>query len=298
MDHHGKQREGFPGQRLVVVPPDLVRQVSSLPVTRDLSVTHLGHFVTAPGHFVHRPRGTGQWLAIYCMEGAGRARVGKTEHSLASGDLLFLEPTRGHEYEADSVNPWSIFWVHFIGQRAKDYVESLGWTRDAPVLHVPETGILLESFEDLYRHTLHGMSDAEMMAMGTAWARLLGLARIGIRARESRARLMEDKILRVMSKLRETPQADWPVGEMARLAGMSSGYFSEQFRQRTGSPPQTFLIRLRLQLACRILEQEQESIERTASRVGYEDAYYFSRLFRKHLGVSPSRFRRDALAGR
>jgi AraC family transcriptional regulator, arabinose operon regulatory protein len=88
------------------------------------------------------------------------------------------------------------------------------------------------------------------------------------------------------------------VEAMAALAGMSAGHFSGLFRRQTGSPPLTFLIRLRLQLACRILEQEQETIERTASRVGYEDAYYFSRLFRKHLGVVPSRFRRDARAGR
>lgn len=297
MSAQRKQSEGFPGQRLVVVPPEVVKQVSKLPVTRDLTVTHLGHFVTAPGHFVRRARGAGQWVGIHCLEGTGKVIASGTEHTIHAGDFVFLEPGRPHEYAADPVNPWSIFWIHFTGIRAKDHMEALGWSGGPLLIHVPSGKTMLEAFEDLYRHTLHGMSDAEMLAMGTSLARLLGLARLCTRAREIRARKVEDRLLRVMSKLRESPQAEWTVSEMARMAGMSAGYFSEQFRQRTGSPPQTFLIRLRLQMACRILEQEQESIERTAVRVGYEDAYYFSRLFRKHLGVAPSRFRRDARAG-
>lgn len=298
MNQASRQQEGFPGQRLVVVPPEVVRRVSRLPVVRDLAVTHLGHFVTAPGHFVRRPRGAGEWLLIYCIFGAGCARTRNRKHALRAGDLIVLEPNQAHVYEADPVNPWSIFWVHFTGLRGKDHVEALGWTETSPVLHVPDTGTMLAAFEDLYRHTPHGMSDAEMLAMGTSFGRLCGLARLLTRAREIRARRTEDKILDVIERLREAPQLGWTIDRMAGIAGMSAGHFSGLFRRQTGSPPQTFLIRLRLQLACRILEQEQESIERTAIRVGYEDAYYFSRLFRKHLGVVPSRFRRDARAGR
>lgn len=297
MEHATRRKEGFPGQRLVVVPAEVVRRGSRLPITRDLGVTHLGHFVTAPGHFVKRSHGSGQWVMIYCLEGAGRVASRGMAHDLRGGDLIILEPRREHEYAADPVHPWSIFWVHFTGLRAADHLEALGWTACSPVLHVPDAAMMLAAFEDLYRHTLHGMSDAEMLALGTSLARLLGLARLGTRAREARARRTEDKILRVMESLRAAPQQNPSVEEMARRAGMSAGHFSELFRRRTGSPPQTFLIRLRLQMACRILEQEQESIERTANRVGYEDAYYFSRLFRKHLGVSPSRFRREARAG-
>lgn len=298
MSQSSRQQEGFPGQRLVVVPPEVVRRVARLPVTRDLAVTHLGHFVTAPGHFVERANGAGQWVLIYCINGSGEAQTRNRTHQLRAGDLMMLEPNQAHAYEADPSNPWSIFWVHFIGLRARDHVKALGWAESSPVIHVPDTTSMLGAFEDLYRHTPHGMSDAEMIAMGTSFGRLCGLARLLTRAREIRARRTEEKILQVIARLREAPQLEWTIDKMAAIAGMSSGHFSGLFRQQTGSPPQTFLIRLRLQLACRILEQEQESIERTASRVGYEDSYYFSRLFRKHLGVVPSRFRRDARAGR
>ena len=97
----------------------------------------------------------------------------------------------------------------------------------------------------------------------------------------------------VLRRLRESPERQWTVGEMAQAAGFSKKHFAELFRQQTGSPPMTFLIRLRLQRACEILGREEASIEETAHRVGYEDAYYFSRLFRNHIGVAPSRFRAE-----
>lgn len=297
MDPVPRQPEGFPGQRLVVVPSDVVRQALQAPVTRDLTVTHVGHFVTAPGHFVRRPKGSGQWLLIYCLDGAGAVETRGTRHELGQGDLVVLEPDEAHVYEADLFTPWSIFWVHFSGLRAADFLAALGWSQAEPVLHVPDTTTMLAAFEDIYRHTLHGHSDADMLALGTSFARLLGLVRLGTRARDTRTRQTEDKILAVLAKLREEPQRRWTVAAMARLAGLSPAHFNVLFGRQTGSPPLNFLIRLRLQLACQLLAREQDTIERTAERVGYEDAYYFSRLFRRHLGVSPSRFRRELQTG-
>lgn len=298
MDSVSRQPEGFPGQRLVVVASDVVRQASRAPVTRDLAVTHLGHFVTAPGHFVRRPKGAGQWVMIYCLDGAGAAETRGERHELGRGDLIVLEPGEAHVYEADLFLPWSIFWVHFHGQRAADYLSALGWTQAAPVLHVPDTGTMLAAFEDVYRHTLHGHSEADMLALATSFARLLGLARLGARARDTRARRTEEQILAVLARLRDEPQRRWTVAAMARLANLSAAHFNVLFHRQTGSPPLNFLIRLRLQFACRLLAVEDDTVERIAHRVGYEDAYYFSRLFRRHLGVAPSRFRREVRAGR
>jgi AraC-like DNA-binding protein len=156
---------------------------------------------------------------------------------------------------------------------------------------------MLDVFEDVYRHTLHGYPDADVAALTTEFGRLLGVARLRSRARDLRARRTEDRILGVLHRLRERPEHRWTVAEMARAAGLSTPHFAELFRLQTGSPPLTFLIRLRLQLACSILEREAVTIEQTAHRVGYEDAYYFSRLFRKHLGVAPSRFRDEVRGG-
>ena len=50
------------------------------------------------------------------------------------GDLLFLPPREHHVYSADPRSPWTIFWMHFRGLRAEDYLESLGVSRSRPVV--------------------------------------------------------------------------------------------------------------------------------------------------------------------
>ena len=292
-----RRAEGFPGQRLVVVPSEMVGRGVEMPVVRDLMVTHLGHFNSAPGHYVRRLKGARQWVMIYCLGGAGAVEFDGRRHELGEGDLILLPPGEAHLYEADLLAPWSLFWFHFVGLRAADWVEALGWSRELPVLHVPGVEPMMEVFEDVYRHTLHGYPDADVLALTTEFGRLFGVVRMRLRARDLRARQTEDRILEVLRLLREEPQRRWTVAQMARLARLSTPHFTELFRLQTGSPPLTFLIRLRLQLACSILEREEITIEETSRRVGYEDAYYFSRLFRKHLGVAPSRFREELRGG-
>jgi len=292
-----RKAEGFPGQRLVVVPSEVVERGLGMPVVRDLIVTHLGHFNSAPGHYVRRLKGARQWVMIYCLGGAGAVEFGGGRHELGEGDLVLLPPGEAHLYEADLLAPWSIFWFHFGGRRVADWVEVLGWTREEPLLHVPGREGMLEVLEDVYRHTLHGYPDADVLGLTAEFGRLLGAVRMRTRARDLRARKTEDRILEVLRQLREEPERRWTVAQMAKAARLSTPHFAELFRLQTGSPPLTFLIRLRLQLACSILEREAITIEETAHRVGYEDAYYFSRLFCKHLGVAPSSYREELRGG-
>ena len=298
MNPPSRQPEGFPGQRLVVVPSDVVIRGGAMPVVRDLQVTHLGHFASAPGHYVQRPNGAPQWVMIYCLSGLGAVQFGGRQFELGEEDLVFLPPGEPHLYEADLLAPWSICWVHFGGQRAADWTEILGWTRENSVLHVPEPAQIMAVFEDVYRYTMHGYPDADLLGLTAEFGRLLALIRLRLRSRDRRSHLTEDKLLEVLRCLRDSPENRWTVAGMARLAGLSTPHFAQLFREWTGSPPLSFLIRLRLQRACSILAHEPVTIEETARRVGYEDPYYFSRIFRKYLGVPPSSFRKDLRAGR
>ncbi len=117
-----KRPEGFPGQRLVIVPRHLAVIASRQAVTRDLCVTHIGHFSAAGGHFVERKHGTSQHVMIACLAGAGTCVLGESEWRIGPGEVLFLPPKQHHLYRADDHSPWTIFWVHFRGLRTDDYL--------------------------------------------------------------------------------------------------------------------------------------------------------------------------------
>jgi AraC-like DNA-binding protein len=77
---------------------------------------------------------------------------------------------------------------------------------------------------------------------------------------------------------------------MARLCGMSPTHFSRSFRKAYGLTFQEFLLRYRVRQACRYMMSPTASITDIAYNVGFSDPSYFTRVFRRYLGISPSEY--------
>ncbi|NLZ80456.1 MAG: helix-turn-helix transcriptional regulator [Clostridiales bacterium] len=79
---------------------------------------------------------------------------------------------------------------------------------------------------------------------------------------------------------------------IARNMYLSPVYISKIFKEETGESPINYLIKIRLEKAKDMLEtSDSESIKKIANTVGYDDAYHFSKLFKKYYGISPSHYR-------
>jgi AraC-like DNA-binding protein len=82
-----------------------------------------------------------------------------------------------------------------------------------------------------------------------------------------------------------------PVGAMAKLSGLPERTFIRRFVKATGLSPLEYVHVLRLEEAKQMLETEEMSIEAIAEQVGYEDASFFGRLFRRKVGLTPAQYR-------
>ena len=83
-----------------------------------------------------------------------------------------------------------------------------------------------------------------------------------------------------------------PVAGMLQASGLAERTFARRFQQATGLSPLEYVHTLRLEEAKQHLEAGDDSVEAIAQAVGYEDAAYFSRLFRRKVGLSPAQYRR------
>lgn len=83
-----------------------------------------------------------------------------------------------------------------------------------------------------------------------------------------------------------------PVAGMERLSGLAGRSFKRRFRQATGMSPMEYVHTLRLEESKQLLETTDLPIEAVANEVGYEDASFFSRLFRRKVGLTPAQYRR------
>jgi iron complex transport system substrate-binding protein len=87
------------------------------------------------------------------------------------------------------------------------------------------------------------------------------------------------------------------LADLARRAGYSVSHFSALFKAHFGTSPIDYLVRLRLRAAAYLLRDVNVSVSSAAASVGYDDLYYFSKLFKKKLGVSPRAYRKKLRGG-
>jgi AraC-like DNA-binding protein len=91
--------------------------------------------------------------------------------------------------------------------------------------------------------------------------------------------------------IHEQPDRPWTLSDLGHRVGLGRSAFSARFTKLVGQPMQRYLIARRMMKAAFLLETSNEGIARIASRVGYETATAFSKLFHRHHGLSPGRYR-------
>lgn len=82
------------------------------------------------------------------------------------------------------------------------------------------------------------------------------------------------------------------VEDIAHELHLSTSYFSTQFQKSTGFTPIAYLNNLRIQEACQYLDFTDMKINQLCHKIGYDDAYYFSRIFTKIMGISPKEYKK------
>ncbi|OVE75957.1 hypothetical protein BVX97_02855 [bacterium E08(2017)] len=80
--------------------------------------------------------------------------------------------------------------------------------------------------------------------------------------------------------------------QLASVAHLTPNYLSRYFKKTYGMTPINYLLKLRIDAACAILETTEDSLKYVSSRVGFTDHYYFSRVFRKLKGMPPGEYRK------
>jgi len=112
-------------------------------------------------------------------------------------------------------------------------------------------------------------------------------------ARLAHSRQVEDAVIaRCQVWIADHYHESAPVAAMTRLSGIAERSFKRRFQQATGMSPLEYVHTLRLEEAKQMLESTDEPIEAIANAVGYEDAGFFCRLFRRSVNLTPAQYRK------
>lgn len=276
---------------MVVVPEPLRAAARSQVLLKGLHVTDAGYFPVARAHRIERPNGAPTTLVILCLRGSGWFRLGDETGTVEPGDLVWLPAGRAHAYGAGE-DPWTIAWAHFTGDEVPAWARllDLGATASEAKVRLPVDRLDEIALDRVYAAIERGFSLRQQLAAATALRRSLSeAAQLAIAPTESRSAL--DRVLASVETLRQDWQRPRRLVELATASGVSVTHYCSLFRHHTGFAPIDFLIRLRVQHACRLLDTTTLPVREVAERVGYSDSYYFTRCFRRVMGCSPRAYR-------
>lgn len=97
----------------------------------------------------------------------------------------------------------------------------------------------------------------------------------------------------ILEEMKQDYTKDISLTKLAEKYGISSGHLSTQIKQELGISFSEYITAKRMQKAKELLQNEIFSVEEVADAVGYHDYFYFTKAFKKTLGISPSKYRKE-----
>jgi AraC family transcriptional regulator, arabinose operon regulatory protein len=279
--------DGFPGQRLLVLPRPRVREFLQQQGTTRLVVTDCGYFPRAESHGRRRTVPIQQAIVMACVDGAGWCETDAGRFPVQRGQVVVLPPGQPHAYGADDHDPWTLWWFHAAGPDVEVFLRAAGMTEGSPVRRPRNIYPVVSLMSEVLRWMERDSTTTSLLAAsGAAWHNLTLIAAERTQADDSR-----DVIDHAVEYLRAHIVDHVSVPELAAMATLSSSHFSALFKRHVGYPVLQYQTMLRMARARELLDVTSSSVATIAAEVGYPDSFYFARQFKKVHGMTPREYR-------
>lgn len=243
-----------------------------------------------------RGRVLSQHAVMYIVEGHGFFEDAyTTRREVTPGTVFYLFPGVWHCFDPAPGTVWTEYWVLFDGHRAAARFGDLLPSRP-PVHSIGLADSIMEAYELLYE--LWSSSSApDENAVSYLLHRILGECYFRIhRLRPDHRNNLVNRALMFMRRYAE--RSDLDLRRFADRENISYEHFRKQFRKAVSLPPRQYFLKLKVDRARELLINSADSVKQIAFRLGFDDEYYFSRLFKSKEGVSPRQFRKNLIGGR
>ena len=260
-----------------------------------LRINNCGYYRvhTTPVIETPHPEGRNDYQLLYISAGKGEFYFkGINEPTIVTkGNMILFRPGEPQVYYYYAVDKTEVYWVHFTGWKVEEYLDRYelpknenvfytGVSPDYPWIYnqmIRELQLQRVNYEDMISLYMHHI--------------FITINRYIKEGRETKSDTIND-IERAAHYFKDNYNKSISVEQYAAEHLMSVNWFIHSFKSVMKVSPMQYIISLRISMAKGYLENSTKNIAEISNEVGYENALYFSRLFRKYTGMTPTEYRK------
>ena len=229
--------------------------------------------------------GREDYFLIYVTDGIFNTKINDITHRLKKGAVVIFPPKFKFHYWG--APPSKYLCAHFTGSYAEDLLKDLGFPSEQPYA---QDGEFLPKIVDLFDKMIEqSLTNAPFLKQSLACLLEEILLTIATsKARNSGYRTLKSSIKYIHANYTEKIE----IPHLAKLEGLSNSRYIVVFSKEMGKTPREYILDLRLARACDLLLSTDMEINQVGASSGYKDQYFFSKIFKKHMGISPQEYRK------
>ena len=212
---------------------------------------------------------------------------------IKQGTILFLFPGEWHRFKPNSQTGWDEFWVGFKGDIIENIVHQHFIAKENAILEIGLHETIIQLFITIIEKTKAERTGYQPLVSGIVMYLLGEIHSLTKQQRFDEEDITESIINKARIIFRTNIDQDIAMEKIAKELNVSYSWFRKAFKTYTGIAPHQYLLQLKIEKAKMLLLDHSKSIKEIAFGLKFESAFYFSRLFKKKIGVSPELYRKN-----
>ena len=228
--------------------------------------------------------GRDDYFLIYVTDGIFSTKINNTVFHLKKGAVVLYPPK--YKYHFWGEPPSKYLCAHFTGSHAEKILTDLGFTLEPYVLESEFSPKIKSLFDKMVEQDITNAPYLQY-SLSCVFEEILLTIAVG-KVRNSGYRTLKTSIKYIHANFTDKIK----IPDLAQLEGLSNSRYITLFSKEFGKTPSEYILGLRLARACDLLTTTDMEISLVGADSGYSDQYFFSKIFKKHIGISPLEYRK------
>lgn len=280
----------------LVIPVFLLNKLKVHPLTMGMYPVSLGKSESNT-YQIQQKKSSSHWL-IYSLNNDGLLQYKNRSREIKRGDLVIISPNEPFTYKLahedhshiSSNENNTVYWINFNGELSNNFAERLLMKMDEGVANVGVLSDVLDDFDELLALGSRGYTATNVIHAVHVLQQSLSYLALQLRLMAFNKSSTFD-LNAIEALMQSNLHQDLSLDALAHHCQLSKFHFSKKFRELTDTSPIQHFINMKIQKACFQLDNTEMTVKNIGESLGYSDPYYFSRLFKKMIGVSPKQYR-------